>query len=175
MASGTTIILSLVASIILVSCSGQVEKQVPVNARIIAKYRLLDEYMSPEITKCGNDIRKEFLESGRYECAFKLSGLEFIIEKKYIVDRLGELKEYWPYHAEGPEILTRKELARDSSFARSEGLNGFYLSLVNRSAVVDGRDTVAITRVFPKEKLIFTTRSARDSADGRRIIYQYQL
>jgi hypothetical protein len=158
---------------VLVSCSHKGAEQLPLNSRIIAKYRVLDEGMSPGFAKCSEE-RKEFLKAGLYDCSFKLYNLEFVIEKKYLVDSTSKLKEYWPYHAEGPEVITREELEKDTSLMRCEGLNNFHVSFANRKAIVDGYDTVTITRIFPKEKLVFTVRNAKDSVNGRRMIYQYQ-
>ena len=166
----TMLLLCAFAS--LVSCSHGITERIPLNSKIIAKYRVLDEYMSPGFVKCSEE-RREFSNAGPHDCSFKLYGLEFVIERKYLVDSIGKLKEYWPYHAEGPEIFTRQELEKDTSLMQSEGLNNFHIS-ANEKVVIDGRDTVAITRVFPKERLLFTDRSTKDSVSGRRIIYQYQ-
>lgn len=170
-ASITMLLLGAFASI--VSCSHGVTERIPLNSRITAKYRVLDEGMSPGFTKCSGK-RREFLNAGRYDCSFKLYGLEFVIERKYLVDSIGRLKEYWPYHAEGPEIVTRQEWEKDTSLMQSEGLNNFHISFANEKVIIDGRDTVAITRVFPNERLLFTVRSTKDSVGERRIIYQYK-
>jgi hypothetical protein len=157
----------------LLGCSRRAAEQPPVHARITAKYRVLDERMSPDFVKCA-EKRKEFLQAGPYACSFKLSGLEFVIERKFVLDSSGHLLEYWPYHAEGPEIYTQQDLARNPSLRREEGLDDFHITFIGTKAIADGLDTVEITRVFPKERLLFTRRSAQDSLNGRRLIYQYQ-
>jgi hypothetical protein len=157
----------------LLGCSPSAMNQLPANAKLLAKYRVLDERMSLGVVKC-DEKRDEFLQASRYACSFKLQGLEFVIERKYVVDSTGHLTEYWPYHAEGPEVRTRQELARDTSLARSEGVTHFHIAFAGPKSLVDGPDTAVITRIFPAEHLLCTARSAQDSLNGRRLIYQYQ-
>jgi hypothetical protein len=165
--------ISLVVIIGLANCTIQPDAKLPVTARLIAKYQVLDEKISPRHTKCG-DIVKEFLQSDPYTCSFKVQGLEFDIENKYVVDSAGHLQKFLTYLAEGPVIYSREELAVDSGFMRYMGLRNFHIALAgNVRSILDGKDTIAIERIFPVEKLILA-RSSAHIMSGRRFIYQYQ-
>lgn len=157
----------------LTGCTTQLDTKLPITARITAKYQVLDEELSPHHSKCG-DIVKEFLQAGPYTCSFKVQGLEFDIEREYIVDHMGRLQEFRTYLAEGPVIYSTKELATDSAFMRYEGLRNFHIVFIdNARRILDGSDTTTIERIFPAEKLILACRSAH-LIRGRRFIYQYQ-
>ncbi len=157
----------------LASYVTQSDVKIPVTSRLVAKYQVLDEEMSPHHTKCG-DIVKEFLQADSYTCSFKVQELEFDIENKYVVDSTGHLQEFRTYLAEGPVAYSLEELAEDSTFMRDKNLDRFHIALINNAqSILDGSDTIHIERVFPAEKLILAYRSAH-LTPGRRFIYQYQ-
>ncbi|HET9504429.1 MAG TPA: hypothetical protein VFO93_12880 [Hymenobacter sp.] len=151
----------------------QPPSSVPITARLIAKYQVLDEVLSPQHTKCSGEI-KEFLKAGPYDCSFKVQGLEFDIEYKYVADAKGNLQEFWPYLPEGPDVLTIAELRKDGRSLKYHKLENFHLALSpDRISVLDGRQQVFIERIYPAEKLILARKDAHTSK-GRRFIYQYQ-
>jgi hypothetical protein len=157
----------------LARCTAQPDVKAPITAQLVAKYQVLDEELSPHHVKCGG-IVEEFLHAGPYTCSFKVQGMEFDIEKKYVIDSTGHLQEFRQYLAEGPLIYGPKELAEDSVFMRYEGLTNFHIALADDArSVLDGSDSIAIERIFPAEKLILARRSVHLTR-GRRFIYQYQ-
>ncbi|MBD2766768.1 hypothetical protein IC235_02545 [Hymenobacter sp. BT664] len=154
-------------------CTTQPDTKLPITARLVAKYQVLDEDLSPNNAKCDN-IVEEFLQAGPYACSFKVQDLEFDIEDKYIVDSTGHIQKYYSYLAEGPVIYGPKEFAAEPNLMHSNGLDNFYIALVaNLGSIIDSSDTIAIEQVFPAEKLILARRSAH-LMRGRRFIYQYQ-
>jgi hypothetical protein len=146
---------------------------IPAAARLVAKYQVLDEVLSPHIARCSGEI-KEFCKAGLYDCSFKVQGLEFDIEYKYVADAKGNLKEYWPYMPEGPDVSTIAELRKDGSSLKYLKLENFHLALSSdRTSVFDGAHQVFIERIYPAEKLILARKDAY-MPKGRRFIYQYQ-
>jgi hypothetical protein len=157
----------------LVPHVSQPSSSVPITARLVAKYQVLDEVLSPQIDKCSGEI-KEFLKAGPYDCSFKLQGLKFTIEYKYVADAKGNLKEYWPYLPEGPDIATIAELRKDSRSLKYHKLENFYLALSpDRTRLFDGARQVFIERIYPAEKLILARKDAH-TPKGRRFLYQYR-
>jgi hypothetical protein len=151
----------------------QPPNSVPITARLVAKYQVLDEVLSPQIAKCSGEI-KEFLKAGPYDCSFKVQGLEFDIEYKYVADAKGNLKEFWPYLSEGPDVLTIAELRKDVIYLKYRNLENFHLALSSdRTSIFDGAHQVFIERIYPAEKLILARKDAR-TPKGRRFLYHYQ-
>ncbi|RZL10438.1 MAG: hypothetical protein EOO62_13125 [Hymenobacter sp.] len=146
---------------------------IPDTARLVAKYQVLDEVLSPHIATCPGEI-KEFLKASTYACSFKVQGLEFDIEYKYVADAEGNLKEFWPYMPEGPDVLTIAELKKDATYLKYEKLENFHLAFnPARTSILDGNQMVTIERTYPTEKLLLACRDAH-TPKGRRFIYQYQ-
>lgn len=153
--------------------TGQPLATIPATARLVAKYQVLDEVLSPQIAKCSGKI-KEFLKAGPYDCSFKVQGLEFDIKYKYVADVKGSLKEFWPYLPEGPDVYTIAELRKDGSYLKYRKLENFHLALYSdRTSVLDGARQVFIERIYPAEKLILARKDAH-TPKGRRFLYQYQ-
>jgi hypothetical protein len=151
----------------------QPPSSVPITARLVAKYQVLDEVLSPQIAKCSGDI-KEFLKASPYDCSFKVQGLMFTIEYKYVADTKGNLKEYWPYLPEGPDISTIAELRKDARSLKYHQLEGFHLALSSdRTRILDGANQVFIERIYPAEKLILARKDVH-TPKGRRFLYQYR-
>jgi hypothetical protein len=169
----TLCMFALSLLLLIVGCQQQSAPKAPNKARLVAKYKVLDETISPEHVKCG-DIVIDFLDASPYTCSFKVQGLEFDIEDKYVVNAEGHLKEFSSYVAEGPISYSIDELKADTLFLRYNQLDNFHISLVNEGqAILDGIDTLAIERIFPIEKLLLARRKA-STPKGRRFIYQYQ-
>jgi len=151
----------------------QPPSSVPITARLVAKYQVLDEVLTPQHTKCSGEI-KEFCKAGPYDCSFKAQGLEFDIEYKYVADTKGNLKEYWTYLPEGPGISTIAELRKDGHSLKYRKLENFHLAFSSdRTSVFDGARQVFIERIYPAEKLILARKDAH-TPKGRRFLYQYQ-
>ncbi|RZJ86077.1 MAG: hypothetical protein EOO60_13925 [Hymenobacter sp.] len=149
--------------------------QVPTTARLIAKYQVLDEVISPYHANCASaGTVKDFLQSGPYACSFKLHGLEFDVEYKYVVDATGHLQEFQPYLSEGPDVLTSTELRKDVVYLKHRKLENFHLAFTSaRTSILDGTQTVIIERIYPAEKLILARKDAQTPKE-RRFIYQYK-
>jgi hypothetical protein len=162
-----------VIALLLVKQTDKPIASVPTEAHLIAKYQVLDEVLSPHHTKCVGAI-KDFLKAGPYACSFRVQGLEFDIEYKYVVDAKGNLKEFWPYMPEGPDVSTIAELRKDGSSMKYYKLENFHLALSpGRTSVLDGTHQVFIERIYPSEKLILARKDAH-TPKGRRFLYQYQ-
>jgi hypothetical protein len=134
---------------------------------------VLDEVLSPHITKCSGEI-KEFLKASTYACSFKVQGLEFDVEYKYVADAKGNLKEFWSYLPEGPDVFTITELRKDTVYLKHNKLADFYLAFApDRTSLVDGTHKVVIEKIYPAEKLLLARKDAY-TPKGRRFLYQYK-
>lgn len=160
-------------SLLFIQCCEQPTNRIPAGARLIAKYQVLDEIISPHHVKCGGIIQ-DFLKASPYTCSFVVQGLEFDVEYKYVVDTQGYLKEFQPYLAEGPVIHTIAELREDNAYLKYERLSDFHISFnPARMSILDGKRVITIERVFPAEKLILARKDVH-TPKGRRFLYQYQ-
>ncbi|MGI4763017.1 MAG: hypothetical protein ACRYF0_20055 [Janthinobacterium lividum] len=159
--------------LLFVQCCEQPNNRIPADARLVAKYQVLDEIISPHHVKCAG-ITQEFLKASPYTCSFTVQELEFNVEYKYVVDTEGYLKEFQPYLAEGPVSHTIAELRKDTAYLKYERLNDFHLAFSPaRMSILDGKRVVIIERIFPAEKLILARKDAY-TPKGRRFLYQYQ-
>ena len=144
------------------------------NTRLLIKYQTLDEIMSPRHSKCSEEVLP-FKQIGRLDCSFTVNNLEFDIEKKYVLDSIGNTIEYWSYKAEGPLIDTKKDLYRDTSVLNySPGTKRLIKVLDNSRQIVDKGDTLTIQSVFKAQQLILMKKKGYAKENGRRILYQYQ-
>ncbi|PKB45222.1 hypothetical protein AX016_3460 [Cellulophaga sp. RHA19] len=89
--------------------------RVPKSARITVKYRVLDEEISPNNINCAYRVAS-YLQMKDNDCSFKIEEFEFDIERKYVLNSNGSLKEYWMYLAEGPLTYSMEQLNDDLKF-----------------------------------------------------------
>lgn len=160
-------------SCILFACSTTPDV-VPVSAKMKAKYLVLDEKLSPQIIKCSENI-SNFLQMKPDECSFKLGNSEFDIEEKYLLDKNGNISEYWVYHSEGPERFNLNKITQDSvlSTALLKENNGVKFTK-DRKFVVDKTDTFEIEKVFLEEKMVVVKSKKHIPIRSRKFIYQFQ-
>lgn len=164
-------ILLLLFILFLSSCS---PSSLSPNTKLIIKYQTLDEIRSPKHSKCSEKILP-FRQIGRTDCSFTVDNLEFDIEKKYVLDSVGNTIEYWSYKAEGPVIATKNDLYQDTSILNYRpGTKRLVNVLDNGSQIVDKGDTLMIQRVFRAQQLILMKKKGYAKENGRRILYQYQ-
>lgn len=160
-------------ALLLGQCRPEGAGNAPAVPLMVAKYRVLDERLSPANVTCSNPVLG-FLLAGPNACSFRVGGLEFDIKDKYEVDATGHLRTYWSYHSEGPVAHSLAELQQDEPYAQQVGVATFHVELLAGSwAVVDSGDTLAVETHYPKEKLLLAKRNAHTPA-GYRLIYQYQ-
>ena len=150
------------------------ENKLQLENTIVAKYELLDEELSPKHKNCEERI-VDFLRMGKYDCSFKLDNYEFDIEKKFVIDELGNINEYWNYLSEGPVIYTLAELKSDKNLFESLSIKKTNVSISkNGLQINDSGETLNIERIYKTEKLIFVVRNKETLKNNKRIIYQYR-
>ncbi|SNQ42134.1 conserved hypothetical protein [Cellulophaga lytica] len=148
--------------------------KLPKSAEITVKYRVLDEEISPNNTNCANKV-VPYLQMKDHDCSFKIEEFEFDIERKYVLNNNGSLKEYWRYLAEGPLTYSMQQLNGDLKFKSHEKLNNFNIKVKeDRTAIIDNNTIFKIERIFEKEKLILIEKGNKDILEGRRILYAYK-
>ena len=160
--------------ILLIFGCNTVENNLHVENTIIAKYELLDEELSPKRMNC-EEKTLDFLRMGKFDCSFKLENREFDIEKKFVLDELGNGNEYWNYLSEGPVIYTLTELKADKNLFESLSIEKINVSIAkNGLQINDSGETLNIERIYKAEKLIFVVRNKETLKNNKRIIYQYK-
>lgn len=165
------IIFILLATI---SCNKINKNTFDSHVQIITKYQTLDENISPNHIKCSEEV-KYFEEMNPYDCSFRLENFEFDIEEKFILDKNGNVKEYWTYKSEGPVIYKHHELKSDSKFLKYIGDAELNIRLLeNKNQIVDKEDTLTIEKIFPDEKLILMKKQGYAKKKGRRILFIYK-
>jgi hypothetical protein len=157
-----------------IGCGGQGGYKLNDNTQIIAKYQTLDEIRSPNHSKCS-DIVMDFKKMGEYDCSFKVDKYEFDIEKKFVLDKNGNVKEYWTYLAEGPLTYNIQELKSDEKFLESIGGSELNITFLKDGIhILDKGDTLEIEKIFPEQKLILIKQSEEMEKDGRRLLFEYK-
>lgn len=145
--------------------------ELPNSVKIITKFRVLDEKISPNNRNCS-EKSVPFLEMKENDCSFSIGIYEFDIEKKYLIDDNGNLKEFWKYLSEGPLTYSLSQLNSDKKYKKYEKLDKFNVRISkNRTEIIDTKDTLKIEQVFEFEKLILMENSENN---GRRILYEYE-
>ncbi|MDO6490513.1 MULTISPECIES: hypothetical protein [unclassified Cellulophaga] len=148
--------------------------RVPKSAKISVKYKVLDEEISPNNINCAYRVAS-YLQMKDNDCSFKIEEFEFDIERKYVLNSNGSLKEYWMYLAEGPLTYSMEQLNDDLKFKSYEELNNFNIKIAeDRTAIIDNNTTFKIERIFKKEKLILIEKGNNEILEGRRILYAYK-
>lgn len=166
--------LALAGLLLLAACQPRPVVPVPPGARVVARYRVLDEYASPEHVGCDQGPAPDFLRASPDACSFTLGGQEFDLVDKCRIDATGGLSEYWRYLSEGAAVQTLAQLQQDSLYFRERGLVHFRVVLAGGGTrVVDGEDTLRIEQHYPAEKLLLAQKKP-SVLPGQRLIYQYQ-
>ncbi|SFW41991.1 hypothetical protein [Cellulophaga fucicola] len=148
--------------------------KLPKASEITVKYRVLDEEISPNNVNCANKV-VPYLQMKDHDCSFKIEEFEFDIERKYVLNKNGSLKEYWRYLAEGPLTYSMQQLNGDLKFKSFEELSNFNIKIAeDRTAIVDNNTIFKIERIFEKEKLILIEKGSKNILGGRRILYAYE-
>ncbi|WP_299097646.1 hypothetical protein [uncultured Winogradskyella sp.] len=162
--------LILVLILVLnIGCSPN-KSEIPESSKISVKYRVLDEKISPNNRNCS-DKSVPYLKLENNDCSFSIGNYEFDIEKKYLIDNNGNLKEFWTYLSEGPLTYSVDELNQDMKFKKHENLEKFNVRISkNRTEIIDAKDTLKIEQIFKNEKLILIERKENN---GRRILFAY--
>lgn len=137
---------------------------------IVAKYKALDEVMSPQHVNCDSEV-KSFKEMDSSDCSFKLDNDEFDIIEKFVLDDKGNLKEYWGYKSEGPLTYTVDDLTKDPKLKELINIDGLNVRLFGTTKIIDKGDTLKIEKI--KDNLILVTRN-QETVDTH-IRYFYEL
>ena len=151
------------------SCKGT-ENELPQSSKIIAKYSVLDEKISVNNINCS-EKSVPFINMKENDCSFSIGNYEFDIEKKYIFDENGNLKEFWKYLSEGPLTYSLNQLNEDITYKKYENLDNLNVQVsTNRTEIIDTKDALKIEKIFKSEKLILMQNLENK---GRRILYEY--
>lgn len=141
---------------------------------IIAKYRVMDEYLSPRVEHCTHEV-KPFLEMDSNDCSFYLDSMQFQISEKFALDSIGRLAEYSIYKPMGPLTYSLEELQSDPKLFELIGGNSVKITFEPiKNVVYDSGKQYSIERIFPKERLILATQTEYQKSKGERLIFEYR-
>ena len=164
-------ILLTIIAVFLTTGLRQNEENEP-ELKIVAKYIVLDEELSPDHVKCEDEI-KEFLKMDDLDCSFLLDNQEFDIEEKFVLDNNGQLKEYWNYKPMGPLTYDLKDLKADQKFSDLIGAGNIRITS-SSDYIFDSGDTLKIEKIYQEEKLIFVERTSELRNKHRRLIFEFE-
>ncbi|MEP2446242.1 MAG: hypothetical protein ABJI69_03355 [Balneola sp.] len=164
-------ILLTIIAIFLVTGLQQKQEKEP-RFKIIAKYVVLDEELSPSHYNCQDEV-KEFLKMDKLDCSFLVDKQEFDILEKFVLDNNGQLKEYWNYKPMGPLTYELKDLRADQKFSDMIGVEKIKINS-SPEQVFDSGDTLEIEKIYHKEKLIFVERTSELRKKNLRLIFEFK-
>jgi hypothetical protein len=163
-------ILYLPITLLLIGCTHKIE--VPENSKIVTKYTVFDENISPKLNVCTNDTIRDFKDFEGWECMFKLGESIFEVEYKIVLSKDGHMTEFHN-HTVTENIDYRKlGIKRDTLNPNKLNGNDIYIKFSNdRNKVIDGSDSLEIEKIYPAEKLVFVKETDKNR---RRHIYEYK-
>ncbi len=164
--------LFFLSFLLLMNCETVTDFQLS-DCYISAKYIVHDEWTSPQITNCAEDI-SSFLEMKEYDCSFKLREKEFDIEDKYVYNQSGSATEFWDYKSEGPMIYKSENVDLDKFLDAEIGLSNNIVSIADEKKIIDNGETLIIEKIYFEEKLIVAQQTKELKKDNRRFIYEFQ-
>jgi hypothetical protein len=146
--------------------------EVPENSKIVAKYVVLNEQISPLTKACAEDSPKQFTKMNSWDCSFKLEEYTFDVEKKLTLNDNGNMIKMAILPIEEYIDYTKYGISKDTTDYKKISGNDIIIKLSeSRKTIVDYPDTLVIEKVFPNEKLIFVENT---KIKGKRFIYQYK-
>lgn len=166
-----TIVL-LISLLIFVGCSKN--QEIPENSKIVAKYIVWNEKISPKRTDCTSEL-KSFNEMHKFDCSFKLNNNEFDIKEKFTLNNKGDLKEYWVYRSESPLVYTLSDLKEDPKYFNSINAKNLKIVLLKSKTEISSSGNIfIIEKILKNEKLIFAKQDANLEANKFRTVFQYE-
>ena len=167
------LILTGILTVGLSNCT-MTKTELPDNVKVIAKYKVWDEFKSPDFVNCSEDIQvKSFREIEMNDCSFRLDERIFDLREKYFIDNDGNLTEYWIYYPEGPVTYSLDELKTDMKFFKLIKGDIFKVSLIKPNKLVDSGDTLEIEKIVLSDKAIFVKRDKEAIEKKTRLIYEF--
>jgi hypothetical protein len=138
--------------------------------KIVARYRVLDEVMSPHHVNCDSES-KLFKQMRSTDCSFIVDSNEFDIIEKFVLDDKGKLKEYWTYKSEGPLTYTVEDLMNDEKLKELIKNDRLRIQLLGTSKIIDTGDTLIVDRII--DNVVFVKQDQREA--GKHIRYLYEI
>jgi hypothetical protein len=159
----------VLTSIFLFGCKNI---EVPENSKIVSKYVVIDEQLSPLTNACAEDNPKQFTKMNSWDCSFKLEEYTFDVERKITLNDNGNMIKMDILPIEDYIDYAKYDILKDTTDYKKISGNDIIIKLSeSRKTVIDYPDTLEIEKVFPKEKLIFVVNT---KIKGKRFIYQYK-
>jgi len=142
------------------------EQTISVNSKIKSKYIVMnwDSVSNSNYNYCGHEVKN---------CAFLLLGNQVNLREKFILDKNGNLEEYWFYGSEGPFIYTVEDLRSDLNFLKDIGGENMEIQL-NKETIIDSGQEYKIEKVYENYKLILVEETVDYGKTSRKILYEYE-
>lgn len=155
--------------IFFTSCS---DLKLPPKSKIVSKYVVLNEDISPKTKACSNDNPKPFSEIEGWECSFKLGENIFDVESKFYLDENGNMIKLEIKPTKNNIDYSKFGIAVDTiNYDKIRGTEITIKLSESRTSIIDNSDTLKISKIFDKEKLLFVEGK---KPKGKRLIYEYR-
>jgi hypothetical protein len=160
-------ISAIVFCSVLASCNKSLE--IPKDSQIFAKHIFFDEHQTPKIA--GTTDIEEFTKHEEYHDTFKLNNRIFTSEYTFTLHPDGSLHRAYYYVGNNSKIYSK--IGLDTlNIVKSEVGKNFWIKISkSRTQIIDGKDTLDIEKIYPKEKLILVKQQ---KYQGRVTFYEYK-
>jgi hypothetical protein len=136
--------------VLFISCEPKIE--IPENSKLIARYTVFDEYISPELDVCPGDTIPAFNDNN-YDCMFRLDTLLFETEFRIGLNDEGNMKTLDEHTVTKNIDYEGFDIEKDTTNWHTANGKDFWIRFSEqRDKIIDGTDTLVIKRVFPKRK-----------------------
>ena len=159
----------LLKGFVLSSCDEKL--QVPMNSQIFAKHIVFDENITSKILKTTNiEVAvEEFTKRKESHSVFKFENKIYKSEFNFILYPDGTLHRLLSQCDDEPEIYS-KIINPLNIDRKTIGVNFLIKLSKSHREIIDGKDTLIIEKIYPKEKLILVKQQ---NDKGRITFYEY--
>jgi hypothetical protein len=156
-------------SIFFLSCNKKLE--VPKNSQLFAKHIVFDENVTSKILKSTNVevVVEEFTKNKESHTVFKFENKIYKSEFNFILYPDGTLHRLYRQCDDEPEIYS-KIIDSLNINRKTIGVNFLIKLSKSHTGIIDGKDTLSIEKIYPKEKLILVKQQ---NNIGRITFYEY--
>ena len=171
MISRKKILYIFIISTSFISCKKKLE--VPKNSQLFAKHIVFNENISSKIiaTTEKEIVVEEFTKRKESHPIFKLDNKIYKSEFSFTLYPDGTLHRVYSQCDDEHEIYSKIGVDTLNINQKTIGINFFIKLTESHRQIIDGKDTLNIEKIYPKEKLILV-KEQKDK--GRITFYEYK-
>lgn len=157
---------SLVFSLLFLSCS-QSKIEIPADAKITAKYVVFTPRISSNFFSEASEI-KDFTNMSDSDKEFKLEDKIYIKDLKFVLEK-GKLTTLIEFNLADDPLYSIDGVDQIPIDKYNIGYKTKIMFSKSKDYIIDGKDSIKIVKVFPKEKLILVGTDT----EIRNSLYEY--